>query len=302
MTQRWLEQRERSQAWALATIVWIALHVGRRAARALLYPISLYFLVFSLRSRAASAAYLARVLGRRPRLAERFRHHHTFAATLLDRVFLLAGRAGEFEIAVHGDALVAELAERRQGSLLLGGHFGSFEIMRATAWAKPHVRLYFAMHEDNARKMNAALRAVSPDLPDRLIPLGQPGTMLRVQEAVAEGAFVGFLADRLVRGDRFVVHPFLGERAPFPSGAFRLAAALQCPVLTMFGVYRGGRRYEIYFEPLAGPAPLEPRDREAWVAETMARYAERLEGRCHDAPYNWFNFYAFWDLPPAERA
>ncbi len=301
MTQSWLRQPERSTTWALRTIIWIALRVGRRAARLLLHPISLYFLAFSIESRAASGNYLTRVLGRAPRLAERLRHYHTFAATILDRVFLLAGRSNDFDIDVRGESMLDELFQRNEGCILLGAHFGSFEILRAVAWRNPKKRLYVVMYEDNARKINRALSAVNPQIADDLIPLGKPDTMLRVQEKIASGAFVGFLADRLVGGEKFLLQRFLGARAPFPTGPFRLAATLRCPTLTMFGVYRGDRRYEVHFEPLADPASLDRHEREPWVADCIARYAARLERQCRDAPFNWFNFYAFWDGPRERR-
>jgi predicted LPLAT superfamily acyltransferase len=294
-TQAWLQQPERSQGWALRTIIWIALKIGRPVARALLYPISLYFLVFSVRSRQASASYLARVLGHRPSFGQQFRHYHTFAATILDRVFLLSGRGNELEFTLHGEPYVRDLYERRQGCLLLGAHLGSFEILRAVAWSKPNLRLYFAMYEDNAQKIRAALGALNPTIGKYVIPIGQPDNMLCVRERIEEGAFVGFLADRLPGDEPSMTRTFLGGDARFPVGPFRLAAVLGCPVLTMFGVYRGERRYDVYFETLAEANGLAREDRDAWIADAITRYAQRLEERCRDAPYNWFNFYEFWD-------
>ena len=88
--------------------------------------------------------------------------------------------------------------------------------------------------------------------------------------------------------------PFLGGEAAFPRGPFRVAMLLQRPVVLMAGVYRGGNRYEVFFEVLATPPESRPRDGEAWVDAAMRRYVERLEHYCRDAPYNWFNFYDFW--------
>jgi len=30
------------------------------------------------------------------------------------------------------------------------------------------------------------------------------------------------------------------------------------------------------------------------VADSVARYAARLEGVCREHPYNWFNFFDVW--------
>ncbi|MGZ5124447.1 MAG: hypothetical protein ACXWC1_16765, partial [Burkholderiales bacterium] len=65
---RWIAQSERGQTLPIRVIVWIALRLGRRTARVLLYPICLYFILFSVRARAASRQYLHEVLGGKPRL------------------------------------------------------------------------------------------------------------------------------------------------------------------------------------------------------------------------------------------
>ena len=43
----WVGRPERSNTLALRMIVWVALTLGRPAARLLLYPVCLYFLIFS---------------------------------------------------------------------------------------------------------------------------------------------------------------------------------------------------------------------------------------------------------------
>ena len=47
MSQVWNRQVERSNPFLLRLIRWIALHLGRPAARVILYPITLYFLLFA---------------------------------------------------------------------------------------------------------------------------------------------------------------------------------------------------------------------------------------------------------------
>jgi predicted LPLAT superfamily acyltransferase len=102
------------------------------------------------------------------------------------------------------------------------------------------------------------------------------------------------LGDRTLGDESRLRRPFLGEPAAFPLGAFRLAAMLRQPIVLMFGVYRGGRRYDIHFELLADFTDAPGGGRSALVEQAIGRYAERLEHYCRLAPYNWFNFYDFW--------
>ena len=102
MSQAWLAQRERGTLTALRLISWITTRIGYGAGRALLHPICLYFVVFSRRARQASLVYLERVLQRKARWRDVYRHYHTFASAILDRVLLLSGRIGDFALAIDG--------------------------------------------------------------------------------------------------------------------------------------------------------------------------------------------------------
>src|SRR5690606_14575635 len=81
---------------------------------------------------------------------------------------------------------------------------------------------------------------------------------------------------------------------PFPSAPFLIAAALKAPVLICFGLYLGGRRYALHFEPFGDGIELPRKDRAARLHALQQRYARRLEHFVRRAPYNWFNFCDFW--------
>jgi hypothetical protein len=77
----------------------------------------------------------------------------------------------------------------------------------------------------------------------------------------------------------------------------RMAAALRQRVFFMTGLYRGGNRYEIHFEPLVDfsvAANIAHGERQRLVHEAVAAYARCLERYCRAAPHNWFNFHRFW--------
>jgi len=162
MAAVWTQRRERSNMLSLRFIVWVALRLGRRAARILLVPISIYFLLFAPAARRASRSYLARAFGRKPSLVEGYRHIFCFASTILDRVFFLNGRIDLFEIAIHGESIAQEGLANGRGAFLFGAHLGSFEVVRAIGHAVPGLRATLVMYEDNARKLNGILAAINP--------------------------------------------------------------------------------------------------------------------------------------------
>ncbi|HZE60257.1 MAG TPA: acyl-CoA synthetase [Burkholderiales bacterium] len=290
----WVARRERGSELAMRLLTWLSFALGRRAGRALLYPISLYFLAFSARARRASRAYLTRALGRRASLGDVLRHYHSFASTLHDRLYLAAGRIGEFDVTVRDTPEVRRWLAGERGCILLGSHLGSFEILRALGIAEHARPVNVVMRVDQAAKTSRVLRSVGPQADARVIPLGHPQSLLRVDECLARGEVVGILGDRVWSNDRSVNCDFLGAPARFPLGPWLLAGLVNAPVILFFGLYRGGRRYEIHLEPFAEKIELDRGDREASARPWIQRYAERLERQCRLAPYNWFNFYDYW--------
>lgn len=291
----WTGRPERSNALAIRFIVWVALTLGRSVARLFLYPISTYFMLFAGDARAASKKYLRKVLGREPGIRDSFLHIHTFASTILDRVFLLNGRFDKFDIRVHLDDATRALISSKQGCILLGAHLGSFEIMRAYAHNEGGPPVSIVMYEDNARKLNAVLNAINPAMAQLVIGLGKVDSMLKVEQALQRGEYIGILADRgLEQGSASAACDFLGEPALFPTGPLRMAYLLKQPVLLMAGLYRGGKRYDLYFEQLADMHTQQNLSRNERLQQAMERYVRGIERHCHNAPYNWFNFYDFW--------
>ncbi|MEO5696057.1 MAG: acyl-CoA synthetase [Burkholderiaceae bacterium] len=312
----WTDQPERSNLHALRAMRWIAMTAGRSAARCVLHPVTLYYLLVNARARRESARYLGRALQRPARWIDIYRHLHHFAATVLDRVYFLQGRFDAFDVSTHGGDVIDPPLARGEGVMLVGAHLGSFEALRATAQGRG-ARVAMLMYEDNARLINATLAAVAPQAQLHTIALGRPGAMLSLRAWLDAGGVAGLLADRTLTtaGARGTAHrprtvwfDFLGEPARFSDGPFRLAAALRRQVVFMAGLYQGGRRYELRFVQLAdfrAAVDADPASVDERVHEALQRYVELLESLCRESPYNWFNFFDFWApdaTPPADAS
>jgi predicted LPLAT superfamily acyltransferase len=120
--------------------------------------------------------------------------------------------------------------------------------------------------------------------------------MLKVRERLDAGTLVGILADRTLRqaGDALKEREFLGAPAAFPLGPLHMAAVLRRPVVFMTGLYLGGNSYDIHFETLADFSKTGRGERAAAVDAALTRYVALLEKYCRAAPYNWFNYFDFW--------
>lgn len=297
MNPHWSERGEGGGRFALWLIRTIGLRLGRPAARALLYPITLYFFFRRSPERRASRAFLSRALARPARTWDVLRHIHAYAATILDRVFLLARSTRGFEIAVHGlEQMEAQLSPGR-GMILLGAHIGSFEALRVLAEARPELRVRMLMDRGQTPALTELLHALNPAVANMVIDAGGDGNaaVLAIRDAAAEGALVGLLGDRARPGEATQTAQFFGTPAPFPIAPHLIAAALELPVVLAFGLYRGGNRYEVFFENFSAGGAIPRAERTAKLAELTQRYAARLEYYVRLDPFNWFNFYAFWN-------
>lgn len=293
-TPAWLRRKERGSLAMLRFMTWLSLTLGRRFTRPIVYGIALYFLLAVPAARAASRAYLQRVLGRPAGWRELYRHILAFASTIHDRVYLLNDRHELFDIRVFGEELLQAAEDDAGGLLIFGAHLGSFEVLRALARKNAKHEVCAAMYPQNARLLNSMLARVNAQVVLDIIPLGQLDAIFTLNERVQAGAWVALLADRAVGPDTHLQLPLFGEPAPFPLGPFRLAAIVRRPVYFMTGLYRGGNRYDIHFERLADFSETPPADREAALHTAIRRYAQLIELHCRRAPYNWFNFYDFW--------
>jgi len=291
----------------LRFMTWLSLHLGRTATRGVLYGIAAYFLLFAPASRRASSEYLQRVFGRPAHWRELYRHIFTFAATIHDRIFLLNRRFDLFDLEVHGHETLLKLVAGGNGLFLMGAHLGSFEVIRALGWKDSDLRIAMVMHQENAQKINAMFAAVNPEAAGDIIGLGHVNSMLQVRERLDAGWVVGMLADRTPGDDtagKDTLHPvqLLGATATLPIGPFRMAAFLRRPVVFMTGLYLGGNRYAIHFDPLADFSATASDQRASAVTEAISRYAALLDHYCREAPYNWFNFFDFWKAAPQSPA
>jgi len=296
MSQHWVSQAERGTVFWLNVISWIARHLGRSVSSLFLYPITLYFYLTSSVTRKASREFLKRVHSREPSHIEVFRHHRYFAVTILDRIYLLLGRESQFAIETFNAEAVLACIEKGQGCLLFGAHLGSFEVLRATGVHQYHdtFELRILMHEEQNQSITQILNVLAPDVAKTVLPIGRPDTLLRAKECLDDGGMVAMLADRAVDDEKIISCQFMGEAAAFPKGPAILALALKVPVFTCFGLYLGGNRYQIHFDLLSEAADVKREDRPQAIEALTCRYAAVLERYARKAPYNWFNFYDFW--------
>src|SRR5438128_4349720 len=206
---RWATLPERGTPALLSLIAWIAVHIGRWAATLLLYPITLYFLVTARAARRASYDYLKRVRGRSSYWWHVFRHFHCFAATILDRVYLLRSEFERFDVTIHHREILHRQVESGKGCILLGSHLGSFEVLRTLGVTQQDLALKVLMDPVHNENITRFLDALNPEIANTVIVPDQPDTLLRVKESLDAGFLIGTLGDRVSRDGKTAQFHFL---------------------------------------------------------------------------------------------
>ncbi len=280
-------------------------HFARIVGRVLAYfctgPALLYTMLFVGTARRTSMEYLTLVLGPAGwpvRVARSFRHIFNFAAAMVDRTLLLSRGPETFTFVGEHIERMGELAEAGKGGLVFSSHLGNTELASAVL---PVARARF--HQVMADPMQGDLQEfLMEKAGDRFPPLlrldGAPMASLQVLRAIRSGDLVGMKVDRVV-DDHHAVVPFLGRRAAFPTGPWILAAITGAPVMLIFCMKEGGKGYRIVCEPPRTFRFERGRPKEDQLRDWVAWFAGRLESYVRRYPYQWYNFYDFFEMPPA---
>lgn len=302
-TRHWAAINEASFVGGMRLLFWICRVFGRWPFRVVLYPVLLWYVATQGRARRASSAYLARV-GARHGFIGVMRHFGAFAEAILDKMLLWGGLFDFSKVSLHGAEPLMQMIESRRGALLVCAHLGNLDLCRALSLRTPGLKVTVLVHTRHAQAFNAMLAKLDPRSQLNLIQVTEmtPSMAMQLSERIERGEFVVIAGDRVPVSDapRVAMAPFLGQPAAFPIGPYVMASVLGCPIYTMFAV-RQGERHELHFECLRERVSLPRGARERALGELAADYAARLEHHVRRAPFEWFNFYDFWQNPGSER-
>ncbi len=287
--KHWTEKSERGSAWLIHLVVWLARRAGRAVCRLLLYPIVLYFVITDRTARTSSAEFLQAVRGPKAAWREVFAHLYSFAATLLDRVFMAAGDFDKFDVTIEGLELVDRALLAGKGCVLLGSHLGSFDLLLLAGRAMGQRNISVLMRVDPRSRVRRI--AGIDDRAFHLIPLGRADSYLQAHDALVSGGVVAILADR-TGGSANLPVQFLNQKTTMPTAPHVLAARSGAPVLMFFGLYNDDNRYVIRFVECGPTGASHFRGSE--LQPMVNAYAAVLEQYARRYPMNWFNFYPYW--------
>jgi predicted LPLAT superfamily acyltransferase len=208
----------------------------------------------------------------------------------------MTGQFEQLDITFPSENLPYKYSQQGTGCILLGSHLGSFEVLRSYATEKCPLPIKILMDEEQNPMIVKILDALNPKLSEMIIPIGATDSLLQAKDAVDTGSAIGILGDRVMdeKKEKTVSCEILGDQVILPSAPILIAASLKVPIIVFFGIYLGGNRYQLHFELLAENIQLNRKHRQQDIQQWMQQYANILEAQIKDAPFNWFNFYDYW--------
>jgi predicted LPLAT superfamily acyltransferase len=287
----------RGGIWFFLTAIRV---LGLRVTYTLAVFPAIYF-SFASPDVAATMDFHRRVFGRVPWWQRRwfvFKHFYSFGRALIDRTAILAGKKDQFTFTFDGEKNLRDALAQGRGVLLLAAHVGNWEA-GGQLLARVDVPVNITGFDNEADTIRSLLKS-SSKTHFKFLPLtGSPTDTIPLVAALRRGEIVAMLGDRSYGGPSTQL-PFFGSPAAFPVGAYVMAAIAGAPLIHAFSLRERGGHYRFFgFPPQRFELPMR-NERDAYLKKCAAGFAHDLETVVRRDPFQWYNFYPFWELntPP----
>ena len=261
-------------------------------AYACMTPVIPFIMLFDRRGYRASYQFFRKRIGRKPLHAffSVYANEFRMGQIVVDRFALYAGRT--FKLQNDDRPVFQRLEEAEPGFVQLGSHTGNFEM--AGYLLRPQKRMGVLVYSGETETVMQQRDAVFSRSNIEMVPVSEDMSHLfTLNDILRDGGIVSMPGDRMFGSQKSFSCPFFGEPAPFPAGPFILAAQRSAPMVAVFVMKEGVRKYRIFARQLG--KDLDPDSPSRVRAEAMARdFAVQMEDVVRQYPTQWFNFYDFW--------
>lgn len=278
-----------------AFLFWVLKKVRVTYLYPALYFVIPFYLIFGRKGYKSSFSYFNLNLGfnKLKSFLSTFRNHYIFGEIVLDKFALLAGNAKQFKVEIEAVEHVDKLMEEEKGFIIASAHIGNFELAgHCLSQNKKKIngiiyggetKHYQKQRVEALEKSNINLIEVSDDMTH----------LFEIKQALDRGEVVSLPCDRVLGSNKTYTQNFLGKNAKFPIGTFKLASQLDVPVIAIFIMKERKLRYKGYAYLLNS---LQEEKSSTKQAEHLAKqYISVLETTIKQYPYQWFNYYEFWE-------
>ena len=211
-----------------------------------------------------------------------------FAQTLIDRFAFFTSHKKKFTYDFENEEVLHQIVNEKKGGILISGHIGNWETAANLLNDRVTDTIHVLMLDEEVEKVKNFLRLKTGGPKFNLIPIKKDlSHVIAVHQALKKGELIAMHADRPLREDKNITLSFLNQKAQFPLGPFILAHKFKVPVTFVFAV-----KTSTYHYHLMATNPILSQHSEKELAQI---YVKQLEKMVINYPYQWFNFFPYFD-------
>jgi predicted LPLAT superfamily acyltransferase len=288
---------ERAKGNSIGTRLFISIisAMGVVPAYFILFFASLQYIIFDSKTKNILREFRT-VAGLKCSWTDLFRHFYSFGMSLIDRYAFLITQKSFFTFSTNNEDFIESEIKKGKGVILLGAHFGNWELAGNLLQGRLHTKVNFLMYDAESKETKDALRKTTQNRLINIIFVGNESTdtTIALVNALNRGEIVCLHGDRILGGQRFENVDFFGKIARFPTGPFVLSVATGAPVIPIFSVKTGILHYTFTaLEPIRFDT-VSRNERQGKIHAALVAYVSALESMVRKYPFQWFNYYNFW--------
>ena len=216
----------------------------------------------------------------------------SFGVSILDKYAYFSGC--DMRFADECKQRIMEARKAGRGAILAVSHIGGWALSggKLAEYECPTGAVGVSNEHEYIRQM-AARRAKRAAV-EMIADAGDPMSMVAALGLLRRNGVLALHADRYA-GGKFAAAELLGAKVRLPGSAYALAAKTGAPVISVFCVREGVRRYRMFCSPARFVENLRGAPFDAAAARAAQAYAADVEGVIKKYPRQWYNFYPFWE-------
>lgn len=283
----------------------------------LIYPVGFFYYIFAKQGRNQCLNYQKHLYEYTnhtiPKRISAYKQFVSFSLCVLEKMEGWLGKFFYKELNTFDDDLktLQNQLEEGKGAILLGSHLGNMELMRSLSTfgengVNRNYSIITIMELKSTSQFNKTLSEINPNVDFQVISPSDfgPETIIQLEEQIANGGLVVIAGDRTSPNARTrnIKKTFLGKEAYFPYGTFLIPALLKAPVYHIFALRTKNMTirpiYNMYVEKSkVNFENLQRAEREQAINDLCQEFVDKLEKYTKMYPYQWYNFFNFWEDP-----
>ena len=274
--------------------VFLIRFFGIGSAYFLLIFVALYFVFFSMASTKAIYSFFRLRLqkGILDSTIGVYRTYFSFGQALIDRTAFLAGHTNRFSFDYDGEHHIKSMADAGKGGVLISAHVGNWAIAGNILDdnMSENTQVNVVMLDEEHQKIQEFLDKTQKKQRVNIIGIKNDRShIFKMGIALQNGELLCMHGDRFLSGAETISVDFFGEKAYLPKGPFQLVCKMNVPYTVVYAFKESFSHYHFYSTP--------PIENTKGVEDAAQKFANSLEEKIRRYPYQWYNFFDFWQNP-----